>query len=197
MLNNHSLGSLFVVLCMKIRYLLFVLTITLFVSCKKETNSINVLAQPEIAIDNPDFKEVQKEDYSIRVHKDWLIELHPQDEIDLYIYIDTEDDFVENINLIVHQVDHEKITLDQVAKSVEAEFSAQGKIISSQKIITPYREYQRMIVTSRLYGENLKFIQHFFLKNSKIYILTFTALEIDFNKYEKIAEQIMQSFKVK
>jgi len=182
---------------MKIRCSLFALGVILFISCKNETRNFSVPIYPEIAIDNPDFKEIKKDDYSIRVHKDWLVELQPEDEIDLYIYIDTEDDFVENINLIVREFNNEEITLDQIAKSVEAEFLNQGKIISSQRIITPYREYQRMIVTSRLYGENLKFIQHFFLKNTKIYILTFTALEIDFDKYEKVAEQIMQSFKVK
>jgi len=176
--------------------ILFVLIATLSLSCKKEIRNIGMPAQPEIAIDNPDFKEIKKADYSIKIHKDWLVELYPEDEIDLYIYIDTQDDFVENINLIVHEVNNEKITLDQIAKSVEAEFSIQGKILSSQTIITPYRQYQRIVVTSRLYGENLKFIQHFFLKNTKIYILTFTALEIDFDKYEKVAEQIMQSFKV-
>jgi len=184
-------------LCMKIRYILFALIITLFVSCKNETRNVGLPVQLEIATDNPDFREIQKNDYSIRVHKDWLVELHPEDEIDLYIYIDTEDDFMENINLMIHEFKDEKITLDQIAKNVEAEFSAQGKVISSQRIATPYREYQRMIVTSHLYGENLKFMQHFFLKNAKIYVLTFTALEIDFDKYEKVAEQIMQSFKVK
>jgi len=179
------------------KYILFVLVAVLFVSCKNETRNVGLPIQPEISIDNPDFKEVQKEDYSIRVHKDWLVELYPEDEIDLYIYLDTEDDFVENINIIVHHINDEKITLDQIVKNVEAEFSNQGKIISSKRVVTPYREYQRMIVTSHLYGEDLKFIQHFFVKNSKVYILTFTALEIDFNKYERVAEQIMQSFKVK
>jgi len=175
---------------------LFVLIAVLSISCKKEIRNIGVPAQPEIAVDNPDFKEIKKGDYSIKVHKDWLVELYPEDEIDLYIYIDTEDDFVENINLMVNELKDEKVTLDSFTKNVETEFSVQGKILSSQRITTPYREYQRIVVTSRFYGENLKFIQHFFLKNSKVYILTFTALETDFDKYEKIAEQIMQSFKV-
>ena len=51
-------------------------------------------------------------------------------------------------------------------------------------------------MTSPFYGESLKFIQHYVLKDSRVYVLTFTSLERDFNQYEKIAEQIMQSFKV-
>jgi len=176
--------------------ILLSLIIVLFLSCKKEIRNIGLPAQPEITIDNPDFEEIKKDNYSICVHKDWLVELYPEDEIDLYIYIDTEDDFVENINLMISEVEQEKFTLEQLAKSVEANFSVQGKVLSSQKIITPYREYQRIIVTARFYDENLKFIQHIFLKNHKMYILTFTSLEIDFDKYEKTAEQIMQSFKV-
>lgn len=53
-----------------------------------------------------------------------------------------------------------------------------------------------MIVTSKYYGEDLRYIQHYILKDSHIYILTFTSLERDFSTYEKVAEQIMQSFYV-
>ena len=111
--------------------------------------------------------------------------------------MDLEDDFTENINLLIRDLGNSKLTLDEIVKTERADLETQATVLSSERIIVPNKEYQRMVMTSPFYGEDLKFIQHFFLKDSKVYILTFTALERDFDKYEKIAEQIMQSFKVR
>ncbi len=182
---------------MKTKFILFILVGISVISCKKESSNIGIPAQPDIAIDSPDFEEVKKDNYSIKVHKDWIVELNPLDETSLFIYMDLEDDFTENINLLIRDLGNSKLTLDEIVKTERADLETQATVLSSERIIVPNKEYQRMVMTSPFYGEDLKFIQHFFLKDSKVYILTFTALERDFDKYEKIAEQIMQSFKVK
>src|SRR5690554_7809302 len=78
---------------MKTKLILFFLIGILSISCKNEGSNIGIPAQPEISIDNPDFKEIKKDNYSIKVHKDWMVDLYPVSEIDLYIYMDLEDEF--------------------------------------------------------------------------------------------------------
>lgn len=180
---------------MKTKFILLVLIGTLGFSCKNESSRVGIPAQPEIAIDSPDFEEVKKDNYSIKVHKDWIVELNPNNETALFIYMDLEDDFTENINLLIRDLGNSKLTLEEIVKTERADLETQAKILSSERIVLPSKEYQRMVMTAPFYGEDLKFIQHFLLKDSKVYILTFTALETDFSKYEKVAEQIMQSFK--
>ncbi len=125
-----------------------------------------------------------------------MVDLYPVSEIDLYIYMDLEDDFTENINLLIRDLGTSNMTLDEIVKNERADLEALATIISSERIVIPNKEYQRIVMTSPFYGENLKFIQHYILKDSRVYVLTFTSLERDFNQYEKIAEQIMQSFTV-
>lgn len=181
---------------MKTKFILFVLIGILAVSCKKESSNSGVSTQPEISINNPEFKEIKKDNYSITVHKDWYVE-HGQNETSLSIYLDTEDDFSENINVIITDLPSSSTTLKDIETSAKKEFLLiKGSVISSEKIITPNKEYQRMVVIAPNYGENLKYLIHYIIKNSKLYILTFTAHEKDFEQYEKIAEQVMQSFRV-
>src|SRR5690554_1117087 len=181
---------------MKTKLILFFLIGILSISCKNEGSNIGIPAQPEISIDNPDFKEIKKDNYSIKVHKDWMVDLYPVSEIDLYIYMDLEDEFTENINLLIRDLGDSKMTLDEIVKNERADLETLATVISSERIVIPNKEYQRIVMTSPFYGESLKFIQHYVLKDSRVYVLTFTSLKRDFNQYEKIAEQIMQSFKV-
>lgn len=181
---------------MKTKFILFFLVGILSISCKNEGSSVGVPTQPEVSLNDPNFKEVKKDNYSIKVHQDWMVDLYPVSEIDLYIYMDLEDDFTENINLLIRDLGTSNMTLDEIVKNERADLEALATIISSERIVIPNKEYQRIVMTSPFYGENLKFIQHYILKDSRVYVLTFTSLERDFNQYEKIAEQIMQSFTV-
>lgn len=183
---------------MKTKCILFALIGILVVSCKNENRRVGVPTQPEIAIESPDFEEIRKNNYSIKVHKDWIVERNPEDEMDLYIYMDGEDDFVESINLIINDLTNKKATIQDIEKETREQYIIMGgSIISSEQIVLPNKNYQRMIVKFPFYGEDLKSLQHFLINNEKVYILTFTSLERDFNKYEKVAEQIMQSFKIR
>lgn len=181
---------------MKTKFILFFLVGILSISCKNEGSSVGVPTQPEVSLNDPNFKEIKKDNYSIKVHQDWMVDLYPVSEIDLYIYMDLEDDFTENINLLIRDLGTSNMTLDEIVKNERADLEALATIISSERIVLPNKEYQRIVMTSPFYGENLKFIQHYILKDSRVYVLTFTSLERDFNQYEKIAEQIMQSFTV-
>ncbi|SRR5690554_5950042 len=181
---------------MKPKFILIFFIGILSASCKKDNVRSGVSVQPDIVLESSDFQEIRKDNYSIKVHKDWYIE-HDQNEVSLYIYLDTGDDFTENINLIINPLPNSIKTLKDVEVSAKSEFlQIKGSVISSEKIITPHKEYQRMIVTAPNYGETLKYLIHYIIKDSKLYALTFTALEKDFEEYEKIAEQIMQSFRV-
>src|SRR5690554_7109752 len=78
---------------MKIKLILFILFGILSISCKNEGSRVGIPAQPEVSLNDPNFKEIKKDNYSIKVHQDWMVDLYPVSDIDLYIYMDLEDEF--------------------------------------------------------------------------------------------------------
>src|SRR5690554_4278492 len=141
---------------MKTKLILFVLIGILGVSCKNEGSRVGIPAQPEISLNDPNFKEIKKDNYSIKIHQDWVVDLYPISEIDLYIYMDLEDDFTENINLLIRDLGNSKMTLDEIVKNERTDLEALATIISSERIVIPNKEYQRIVMTSPFYGESLK-----------------------------------------
>lgn len=101
---------------MKLKILLFAFIGLFIISCNKGNTNVGISTQPDITLNSPDFKQINKDNYSIKVHKDWIVELYPADEMELYIYLDTSDEFVENINLIVRDLGNSGITLNEVIK---------------------------------------------------------------------------------
>ena len=122
---------------MKTKLILFVLIGILGVSCKNEGSRVGIPAQPEISLNDPNFKEIKKDNYSIKIHQDWVVDLYPISEIDLYIYMDLEDDFTENINLLIRDLGNSKMTLDEIVKNERADLEALATIISSERIVIP------------------------------------------------------------
>jgi hypothetical protein len=166
-------------------------------SCQKSSNS--GISQPDVVLDKSKFTTLDQDNYSIQYPNDWLIEKDVTGEVAFFLYFDTarsEDEIGENINLMVQNVSS-NLTLDQYTKISLDDINRQGSVISSEKIITPSKEYQRVVCTMKMYNEDLKFIQHYIVKDAKVYVLTFTSMERNFSKFEKSAEQVMQSFSVK
>lgn len=176
---------------MKTRFFVFLLIGLMTISCKND----KVIHQEDIVMDEENYMKYTHEDFSIYYPNSWIIEKNPQPEVAFYLFLENEmDGFLENINLmVVPNVGN--MNLEEFTQTSIKEYEEnQGKIISSERIKTPTKEYQKIVVSSKMNELDLKFIQHYYHTQSKIYLLTFTAQEKDFAKYEDEAELVMKSF---
>ncbi|WP_338770101.1 hypothetical protein WAF17_11245 [Bernardetia sp. ABR2-2B] len=107
-----------------------------------------------------------------------------------------DDDFVENINLVIQDLEAD-FGLDEFVKLSESQIKDNGKLISSEGIKDKNSEFHKMILSANVNNSDLKFIQYCFVKDNKAYVLTFTAKEDEFEKYAVEMEEIMQTFELK
>jgi hypothetical protein len=69
-------------------------------------------------------------------------------------------------------------------------------IIENERINTGGQELHKLIYTGDSGRLNLKFVQYYWIKNEKAYILTLTCDANQFDKHKKIVQRIMGSFKL-
>lgn len=182
---------------MKIKNLVFFLLLLTLGSCQDKKHSVGL--ESTTVLDSSKFTKYEKDNYSIQYPNDWILESNPAADIAFYIYLNNHsyiDEVGENINLWIVPVGSD-VTLEDFTKKSIQEFKSQGEVISSETIHMPAKKYQRMITKMKMYGEDVKFLQHYILNDSKVYVLTFTAIERNFERLEKSAEQVMMSFAVK
>ena len=110
---------------------------------------------------------------------------------------DSEDNFLENINLIIQKLDSQNLDLNKFVEISENEIETNGKLITSERIKKDNSEFQKLTFSAHLNNFNLKFIQYIFFDNDKAYVLTFTAEENKFEKYSAFMEKIMLTFEIR
>jgi hypothetical protein len=107
------------------------------------------------------------------------------------------DSFSENVNLIVQDISNYDLNLDSYAELSKKQINsmmAHSVILSGEKIKASGGTYYRIIFTAEQEGLKLKFIQHYYIKQKKAYVLTFTSLESTFDQYATVAQRILSSF---
>ncbi len=110
---------------------------------------------------------------------------------------DSEDNFIENINLIKQDLENLDIDLDKFVAITEKQIIERGKLVDSKRLKRNGMEYQRLVCEVFLHNFDLKFLQYDFVKNNKAYVLTFSAKIDVFEKYLKTIEPVMKSFTLK
>ncbi len=109
------------------------------------------------------------------------------------------DKFRENINLIIQDLTGSNITLDEYVEISENQIRTlvtNGKIIESRRISEKEFEHQKIIYTGKLGVFDLKFIQCYWVIDSKAFVLTFTTEINEFDNFIQVGEKIMKSFKI-
>lgn len=110
-----------------------------------------------------------------------------------------EDQFAENVNLIIQDLKGQNISLSDYAKLSREQLLTlpNGKIIESRRVNSGDKEFHQIIFEGLLQGRNLKMKQLYFMEKEKVYVLTFTAIKSEYDKYDEIASKIFNSFKLK
>jgi len=111
------------------------------------------------------------------------------------------DEFQESVNVTIEDLSWRKnkdsITLDDYAKesitSLKASLS-DFKLLEGDFYVLDKNPAYKIVFSAVRNGENLKYIMIFTIRETIAYLVTYTAKENKFTDYEKIANEIIESF---
>ena len=144
-------------------------------------------------------KELNKNAYSISYPPNLKLEENGSKGSEFALFTeksDVNDQFVENINLVIQNLENLNVDLNKFVEISENQIMADGKLISSERLRQNNSEFQKLIYSLPINDFELKFIQYYFVANRKAYILTFTSEAKEFEKYSSDMEKIMSTFRV-
>jgi hypothetical protein len=145
----------------------------------------------------------QQNDYEISYAADWELSRNGQMGTDFILLSPQEsstDLFRENINLIIQNLPAKEMTLADYTELSEAQIKTlitQSKLLSSRRIQSTRGEYHRVEYQGEQGIYALHFVQHYFIRYQKAYVLTFTAEQKQYTRYRDQAERMLQSFYIK
>lgn len=144
-------------------------------------------------------KEIKRNGYQIFYTDNLRLDETGRNGSEFYLFTQKEslqDDFVENLNLMIQNLETLDIDLNKFVEITENQINQNGKLISSRRVVTEETEFHILIYESSFNGMNLKFLQYDFMKNKKAYFLTYSAKKDNFEKYLLEMERIINSFKI-
>ncbi len=151
---------------------------------------------------NMEWSELKTKKYSIQHPSDWELDQSGEMGTDFIMFtpLDSEEDqFRENVNLMIQDLSAYNLDLDQYTEiSVEQIKTVfiNPDILESKKVKTTKGEYHYVNYTGDQGQYQLHFIQYYWVIGKEAYILTFTC-EIDkFDAYKEIGAKILNSFKL-
>jgi hypothetical protein len=178
--------------------LLTVIICLTFVACGQAQNS-NATTNGT----NPKWKTLDTPDYSIQYPPDWELNQGGLMGIAFILFSPVEsiqDQFKENVNLLIQDLSGHNIDLDKYAEISEGQIKlmiTNSTLIESKRINTGSEQYHRMVFTGDQGIYHLKFEQHYWIKNNKAYVLTLTCEQAKFADYKEVGEKVLTSFTFK
>jgi hypothetical protein len=147
-------------------------------------------------------KTLNENGYSVQYPDSWELNKSGQMGTSFILFSkpsSSQDQFRENVNLIVQDLSGQNINLDKFVEISEGQIKTMivnGNIISSKRLKSKESEFQNLIFTGKQGVYNLKFEQYYWVINQKAYVLTLTCEISEFEKFKKIGEGILNSFKL-
>lgn len=174
---------------MKYKFLLLLLIALQITGCQKNQKT----ETPKLENGS---KEINRNGYSIVYDSDFRLDESGRNGVDFYLFMpmNHQNDFGENINLMIQNLETLKYDLDQFVALSENQIKASGKLIESVRKKSGEQEFHMIIFEGNFNGLDLKFLQYDFVKDDKAYVLTFSAKRNDFENNLKKAEKVMNSF---
>ncbi len=143
-----------------------------------------------------------EDNYTIRYPAEWTLDQSQQMGtrfILLSPLSSAEDQFKENVNLIVQDLSAYELDLDQYVAISEDQIKT---MVSNANILLSERgeenglAFQKMVYTGQQGIYDLKFVQHYWVEDQKAYVLTFTAEADQFDASRPTGEKILDSFRI-
>jgi len=146
------------------------------------------------------WKSMTENNYSINYPDNWELNKSGQMGTSFILFSplsSEQDQFKENVNLLVQDLAGHNLNLDKYVEISENQIKTMitdGNIIESKRITTEPLNYQKVIYTGKQGIYNLKFEQYYWVVDDKAYILTLTCEESQFDNYQATGEKILKSF---
>ncbi len=109
-----------------------------------------------------------------------------------------DDDFQENVNFIIQDISSQPMTLDEFTKLSIDQYSSMPEVVQvlSVKDATLASQKAKVVLLTMQYlGMDLKLKQYWFVKKNVAFLLTFTARQSTFDRYEADGTKVMESFR--
>lgn len=160
----------------------FFILLFIFVGCMQSSNNI-MLQKKDFSISYPSHLEL---DESAVEETIFILKTNLKDEDDI---------FVENINLVTKPSDD--VEFVDFVEATQREIKGFAEVLESKVLHSKGKDYLRIIFKLKQNNLNLIFIQHYFIANNKIYVLTFSSESEAFNEYFKEMNDVLMSFTLK
>lgn len=181
-----------------------ILTLILLVSCGQKSSTES--KQEESTTDESSldgWKHLADKDYSIQYPEDW--ELNQDGTAGTKFVIlskqkNAEDQFRENVNLIVQSLAGQNIDLDKYTEISEQQIKqliSNSNIKESTRVTTGKYPYQKDVYDGDQGIYKLTFEQYYWVIGDNAYVLTFTAEQTAYDEYKSMGEKIMNTFQIK
>lgn len=137
--------------------------------------------------------------FSIKYPETWTKQPNPNIMVFLSPKEGVMDMFQENVNVILQDLSRQPMSLEQYTaitkKQVVDNFGA-SSILSIKDIIIAGEHAKELTYNMNYQGKKLKVKQSWLLKGNSAYLLTYTAEPEQYVKYESLAMEMIQSFKI-
>lgn len=150
-----------------------------------------------------DWNTLNEKNYSIEYPSDWEINKSDQMGTKFILFsqlTSNNDQFKENVNLIVQDLTGHNIDLNQYVEISENQIKSMitdGNIISSERVKKDEKEFQRVIYTGKQGIYDLQFEQYYWVENNNAYVLTLTCEVTAFTDFKNTGEKILNSFEIR
>jgi len=146
------------------------------------------------------WKSLVENNYAMQYPNDWELSRSGQMGTSFIVFSplsSDQDQFRENINLIIQDLTGHQLNLDDYVEISENQLKTMitdCKIIKSERMKAEKADYQKVIFTGTQGIFHLKFEQYYWVVKDEAFVLTFTCEEDQFNKYQALGEHMMTSF---
>ncbi|WP_340067357.1 PsbP-related protein [Ascidiimonas aurantiaca] len=166
---------------MRVIFLQFLLFFTCF-SCQSQLSTI----------------ELDRKEFNVSYPESFVLDESGQNNTVFVLKTKAEnanDTFIENINLATQPITNSSFD-DFVSKTI-SEISAVGKLIEKKKLNVDGLDCLKLKFVLTQNNIPLTFVQHYYIKNGKVYVLTLSSESSKYEKYLNLFEVVLSTFTLK
>ncbi|MEZ5172105.1 MAG: hypothetical protein R2850_00980 [Bacteroidia bacterium] len=181
------------------RLLFFLLLFPIITVAQVKRPPADLPRNPEIKASN----SVSRNGYTVEIPLAWSIDTSGTMGTDLIAFLpktSEDDNFSENLNIIIQDLKGMDIDLKKFTEiSVKQVKSMVGEdaLTENEFYQTDAGPYHKLVYNGKIGMLDLTTIQHFFVRNEKAYIITFSIKKNETDSYKNLAEQVMNTFRIK
>lgn len=145
-----------------------------------------------------ELKVITGANYQISYSKEWKLDESGRANTEFFLfYAPTAGKFGDNINLMIQNLEGMNLTLESYTELSHNQIKANGTLLSSERKSKNGIEFQELSFQATLNSKEIKFFQHYYVIQSKAYILTFTAIKEEYDAIFPLAKSIFDTFEIK